>query len=187
MMWAKAVADLRKMVIAEVDKRINRIFGFTATASSSSMGNEDAVQLSDNSDDGQRPVQRIEPWGVRSRPPSKIRGMWLRLGSSNVAFLGILPTKAYGPTDLDEGEVCIYSSGGSTVKLDKDGNIKVDAAAGKDVVVNAGSAKVARVGDKTVSHTHAFSLTANLLTGAVTGSITSAQPVIQEGADNFKA
>ena len=65
------------------------------------------------------------------------------------------------------------------------------AATGKDVIVNGGSAKVARVGDHTTAHTHTvtYTLSAPPGGGAVTGTITlaNANPTIAEGADHFKA
>lgn len=144
--WATSIADFRRQLTTDIETGLRRLIGFTLVSSSSSMG-QDSVQIED-SDNTQRPVQRIEPYGFRGRPPAKVRGLWLRLGASNVAFIGILPTKAYGPDNLEEGETALYcSAGGTIVKLDKDGNIAINAASGKDVIVNGGTEKVSRVDD----------------------------------------
>lgn len=145
MSWAMEIAKLRREVVANAETAISRLFGWTLTSTSSPMGDSDTVETGDEPDSsgkiGQRPVRRIEPWGVRTRPPAKVRSLWLRLGSSNVVFLGIAPTKAYGPDGLEEGEVALYcTQGGTEIRLDKDGNVVITPAAGKTVQL-AGTAQ----------------------------------------------
>ena len=181
------LATLRRDLINAIDQRIGMLFGWTLTATSSAMGDADQVQ-GDDENQVQRPVRRLEQWGVRGRPPSKVRSFWIRIGASNIIFLGIAPTKSYGPSDIGEGETSLYcAAGGTRVYLDKDGNIKIDAASGKDVIVNGGSAKVARVGDLVASHTHSFGTLKDGMGVACTGATGAAAPAIDEGANNFKA
>lgn len=106
--WAAAIAKLRGDVGRLVEQKLLGVFGWTLSASSSAMGDKDQVQTADTGK-GERPARRLEQWGVRGVPPSKIRSLWIRIGSSNVVFLGIAPTKKYGPTDLATGETCVYS------------------------------------------------------------------------------
>ncbi len=74
--------------------------------------------------------------------------------------------------------------GDHTITITDDG-IKIDAGGSTDVTVNGGTAKVARVGDKTTNHTHpAGTLVAGYFT--VTGATGATQPQIVEGADRFK-
>jgi hypothetical protein len=148
-----SMAALRREVADMVEAAVARIFVSTLFAKSSEIGNADAVQSSDENDPGQeqpgqRPVSRVEPFGFRSRPTSKVRGLALRLGRSNVLFLGILPTEGYGPQDLKDGETSLYSAAVERgVHLDEDGNNNINAADSKDVVVNGGTKQVARVDD----------------------------------------
>jgi hypothetical protein len=117
---------------------------WTLTSRSSAMGAADEVQTGDDADsDSQRPVSRLEPFGLRYRAPSKLRSFSLRIGSSNVVFLGIQPSKGYGPTDLQDGEVALYcSAAGALVRLDKDGNVIVTPSAGKEIRLGGTAHKV---------------------------------------------
>lgn len=136
MSWLHEIAQLRREMRQMVDMLVPRLFGWTLSAKSSEMGDQDEVQTEDGVD-GQRPARRIEPWGHRGRAPSKVRTLWLRLGSSNVVFLGIAPSKGYGPDDLEDGETALYcATGGTEIRLDKDGNVKITSAVGKLVTIN---------------------------------------------------
>jgi phage gp45-like len=137
-------------------------------------------------------ARRLQPYGLRSvaLKGAEVVVLGINAGRSNKVYIAA-EVRDHGPADLQPGEVCIYNKvSGTTIKLDKDGNVRIDAGAGKDVIVNGGSAKVSRVGDKTKGHTHtaAFNLTANLVSGAVTGTITiaSATDEMAEGAEHFK-
>jgi hypothetical protein len=157
MSWAADVARLRGELLSYIDRRIAQIFGWTLTAKASPLGDSDAVECADDDLDpathqkGQRPVTRVEPFGVRSRPPAKLRSLWLRLGASNVVFIGIAPTAAYGPQDLDDGEAAIYNISKALVRLWKIGKLTIDsdtgAAVPQDVIVNGGTLPVARKTD----------------------------------------
>lgn len=172
---------------------------WTLTSKSSAMGAADEVQTADDdSNRGQRPVSRTEPFGLRNRPPAKLRSFSMRIGTSNVVFLGIQPSKGYGPSGLDDGEVSLYcSASGTRVYLDKNGVIHIDAASGQDVIVNGGSLNVARKTDKTVADTTMaafitavcakFNAPAAPMASAP-GSLTPPTDfgVINGGADHFK-
>jgi len=132
MMWAQAMGALRRELLAQIDARITRLFGWTLSANSSEMGDGDQVQTADGGE-SQRPVQRIEPFGLRSRAPAKVRQLWIRLGASNVLTIGIQPTKGYGPTDIDDGETALYNAVlGCVLKLSKDGVIHIGQNGGLD-------------------------------------------------------
>lgn len=187
MMWAQAVAELRRMVTTEMRKQLTQLIGFTTVGRSSAIGNEDAVQKSDAAGDGQRPAQRMEPWGFRGRPPAKVRGLWLRLGSSNIAFIGVMPSGAYGPQDLSEGDSAQFCSGAAEVRC-----------AGDDVTVNGGSKDVARVDDDAKAGTQMATWMGQVegfINAATPGTVTplaatfSTMPgiaVIRTGAPHFK-
>lgn len=81
--------------------------------------------------------------------------------------------KERSPTDLEPGETRAFAVGdltarvrvktdgiivearGAAIAITSAGAIQVTPAAGQDIVLNGGSAKVARVGDATSGHTHA--------------------------------
>lgn len=147
MSWTEEMAELRAWVRGWVEQKLTTMFISTTLSNSSALGDSDAMTLADDTK-GQRPVVRHEPYGHRSRPTTDVRVFGIRFGSSNVVFLGIGPTQKYGPQDLEMGEVAIYSE--QIVKamhLDKNGQNNINSKSGQDVVVNGGTAKVARVGD----------------------------------------
>jgi len=91
----------------------------------------------------------MEPWGVHGRPAVGVYALIARVlgGAASGLQVGVW-TGQQGRQDLAEGETQLYSSAsGAEVYLDKDGNNKINAASGKDVVVNGGTAQVARKGD----------------------------------------
>jgi phage gp45-like len=207
MTWAMEVGRLRAELLSYIDRRISQIFGWTLSAKASSLGDNDAVETADDDIDqathqkSQRPVTRVSPFGVGSRPPAKLRSLWLRLGASNVVFIGIAPTQGYGPQDLDDGETAIYNVSKALLRLWKAGKITLDSDTGaaepQDVVVNGGTLPVARKSDKTVADatmaawiaavTARFNAPAAPMVSAP-GSLTPPTDfgVINNGAANFK-
>lgn len=142
--WQSAIADARGWARSYVDQKISMLFGWTLTAVSSAMGDGDAVETADG-EKAQRPVRRLEPWGLRGRPPKGLRSLWLRLGSSNVVFIGIAPSKGYGRVDLAEGATSLYcKAAGCEVLLEDDGEMNLTSSAGKKIYLNAGNLAVAR-------------------------------------------
>lgn len=152
---AGLAAAARRAAREHVERLLFTLFGWTVITKTSPLGDQDFAKAFDEAE-SQRPIQRVEPFGLRSRAVTgKLRQFFLRLGSSNVFGLGFAPDASVGPSDLEPGEVCIYcGKNGTRVFLDKDGNIKVDAASGANVTINgaevnlnAGSNGVARIGD----------------------------------------
>lgn len=125
----RQIRDLGVRMEAQIKQAIAHLFVYTNTSRSSTIGDEDAVESSDEGVDpgttqkGQRPVVRILPYGLASRQPSGLRGLSIQLGRSNVFYLGIGPTEKMGPQSLDVGEVCVWNNGGVQVYLDKNGNV----------------------------------------------------------------
>lgn len=162
--WVAGIAALREQTKRWISDAVAGLLVYTLTGQTSSLGDQDFVERSDGTDPDtkqktQRPVTRQEPWGHRGRPPKGVRALCLKFGSSNVVFIGVAPTQAYGPQDLDVGEVAVYNVSKALIRLWKDGHLTVDADTGKDVVVNGGSAKVGRVGDTVDIGTFAFTST----------------------------
>lgn len=192
-MWHQALREAEKRLRDYVENRIANIFGFTLTARSSELGGDDAVQTGDG-EDTQKTVRRIEPWGHRGRAPSKVRSLQLKLGTSNVFFIGVASNAAYGPQDLEDGETALYNTvADCLVHLDKDGN----------VIVNKGERKVARktdaisvgtlvsqAGPFPVTHTYTPTVasgTDGTAPGAPSvGPTATLAGVISAGASNFK-
>lgn len=120
--------------------------------------------------------------------------------------------RARTPTDLAAGETRVYAAGdltarvrlktdgltveasGATITITSAGAIQVTPAAGQDIVLNGGSARVARVGDATTGHTHAAGgLHVVIPSGSsagtypVTGVTASSTDTIAAGAARVKA
>jgi len=144
--WARELAALRAWVETELARRFAIQWGWTRTAKTSATGERDTVVTADGAK-GQRPVRRLEAWGFRGRPPQGVRSFWIRMGSSNVVIVGLAPGKAYGPSDLEDGETAVYNITRALVRLWKSGKLTVDAEDGEDVVVNGGTLPVARKDD----------------------------------------
>lgn len=133
--WRPALAALRSALMSHIDQKVIGLFGFTLSANSSAVGDKDYVETGDG-ENSQRAARRIEPFGLRSRRPSGVRSLWLKLGSSNIFFIGVASNTGYGPTDLDDGEVALYcTADGTVVLLDKDGNLTLKSATGKKVFI----------------------------------------------------
>lgn len=134
------IGALRREFRAMVTWATNSMFVWTATANSTALGKEDAVKTGDDdptNGDGQRPVRRLEPWGVRGRPVAKQRALSLRLGSSTVIYLGIASDGGYGPTDLIDGETCIYSKNiPQALRATDAGDVVLTSKSGQTVQVN---------------------------------------------------
>lgn len=106
---------------------------------------------------GPQNVRRMWPWGLRSVPPVGSELLQVCPGGhpANAVVIAAETTKmtsagveyAYGPADLKEGETALYDRAGSVIRQSQDGTTKIDAAAGSDIVLNGGTAQVARVGD----------------------------------------
>ncbi len=137
-MWTREVAALRQELRVLVTDAVARMFVWTLTANTSALGKEDQVQTGDDdSNKGQRPVRRVEPFGVRSRPPAKQRSLSLRLGSSTVIYLGIASDGGYGPGDLEDGETAVYSKNVEKALHAMDsGDVALASKAGQVVSIN---------------------------------------------------
>lgn len=91
-------------------------------------------------------ARRLQPYGLRSvaLKGAEVVVLGINAGRSNKVYIAA-EVRDHGPADLQPGEVALYNKvSGTLVKLDKDGNVRVDAGAGKEVVVNGGTLKVAR-------------------------------------------
>lgn len=223
MSWSAELAAAKREMKTLLARGLGQIFLWTLTAKSSSLGDNDAVQSGDdgvdpgapaNEQKGQRKVIRVQSWGFNGAPPTNLRSLTLRLGSSNLFWIGIGPTQAYGPQDLDVGETAVYAISKALIRLWKAGKLSLnsDTGQGADVVVNGGTAKVGRVGDTVdagsistviVVAAPTVTVTANwippgggtpmqLFTFSATGTGTAGTTVvpltgkISSGADHFK-
>jgi phage gp45-like len=85
-------------------------------------------------------------FGFYSRPRDGFTGVVAKLGGGASSLLFAFRDKQY-EIALEKGEVAMVSAAGARHLLDKDGNIKTDAASGKDIVFNGGTNPVGRKGD----------------------------------------
>ena len=88
--------------------------------------------------------------------------------------------------EMNRLEKAVTSDRAIDITSANNGAINISAHGTGDVVVNAGTKKVAVVGDVTTGHTHAFALTAGPY--PVAGTITSATDTISTaaGSPRFK-
>lgn len=102
----------------------------------------------------QIPVRRMAQYGYRSLPPNGSENI---LVTPNAAFgnkcIVASENRNFGPSDLEEGEVSLFSKFKQLLRLKTDGKLTIDSGkdnAGNqaDIILNGGTAKVARVGDQ---------------------------------------
>jgi hypothetical protein len=134
-------------------------------------------------------VQSIEPLGVAANPAAgtSLRTLMVQIGNQLVSLATW--NKSKRPTDLAAGEIRFHGLDkvAAALRILATGKIHLDAESGQDIVVNGGTAKVARVGDsiKVTFPTGTFLTSAqspvyNLAPVEFNGTIT-------DGAPNFKA
>jgi phage gp45-like len=158
-----------------VGQSIAQIFGYTRIANASALGDSDAVEKEDDAADpdgqkGQRPVVRLHPFGFISRPPKGLRGLWLRIGSSNVAFIGIMPQQSYGPQNLNVGETAVFGSQQQNTLYDQNGNI---------IHTPTGTGTVQCGGTHPMPIWDSFTTAFNTFVGAVAGIATPVSTLLQ--------
>lgn len=191
--------------VDELERRLNMKMQFasvlTPISSTSAGGERDAAAGPSQDPDTRLPYQRIEPYGFAGVPPTGVLGWVVSvMRSATGRVLGGVHAKRYRPADLAEGESAQYSSvNPKAVHADANGHTKITssqpegAATQGDVLVNGGTAKVGRVGDK-VNRTGTFALWVAAVRTGITGA-GGADPGdcpvdignIGAGADHFKA
>jgi phage gp45-like len=137
-----------------------------------------------------QPVRLLQNFGFRSvlRQGSGEGVVIAARGGPANAIAVAVDDQQVGPTDLKEGEVCVYNAKdtGSTkcrIKLDENA----------DVSVNDGTAKVGRVGDKVsvkIYYTTAIVMGTTVVTsisGTAGPNVETLTGQIDRGADHFKA
>lgn len=148
-MIAQAKEELRE----EFRERLWNLVQFGPFTLSSSSGDGDKVEGFSNDGAGDKAydyeVKRMQHFGLRTRPPKDVWAIRIGVGGGATNNVTVAEeSDKYGPSDLDDGEVAIYNKAtGTLIKLDKDGNIHVTPAPGKDVIISGGDLKNARVTD----------------------------------------
>lgn len=99
-------------------------------------------------------VRRLQHYGFRSAPPAGSELLTVAVGGAAGQHVAIASdTPGAGPTDQAEGDVTVYCQDGATCRIvangasiliDANGKITVDAAPGQDIVLNGGTANLAR-------------------------------------------
>lgn len=192
--------QLREYIDEKIRQGLARVWTLTAYSNASSDGVEDSVRTFLDSDtETVYPTRRIQHYGLRTRPPQGV--LAVRLGNWEGGGNGLTVAEEdsrYGPGDLDEGEVALYNKvSGTEIRIDKDGNIKINAASGKDVIVNGGTQKVARIDDTAKASTAMATWMGQVESGISGAGGTPPSPPassfnstsiakINSGADNFK-
>ena len=189
MSMSEMFSQLREYVDLKVSAAVSRLVHFTYYAGNSATGTSDTVDCDHtDSSSGTYLARRMQHFGFRSRPPKGVSA--IRLGNYQAASNSVIVAEdsdRFGPGDLADGEMAIYNKvSGTTILLDKDGNIKITAGSGADVVVNGGTSAIGRVNDAV----QVTIPTGSFLTAA-SGGVLNAAPVtvtgkITAGAPHFK-
>lgn len=148
--------------VETLEAQLGRLVLVAPLLRASSTGEGDQVQAA--AADGATPQlaytgKRFQHAGFKSRPlvDESARAViaFARNGITNGAI--VAEDDGHDP-GLAAGEAVVYSPKEPTCRVwfDVDGVLHIDAKAAQDVVVNAGTAKVALHGDSTAGHTHAI-------------------------------
>lgn len=134
---------------AYIDGKIATFGLYVITSTSSAKGQKDSVTvLGAGGKKVTLPCRRLGMFGHRAIPPKDCEGIVLRLGGKMTLVLLAAESLSYGRTDLKDGETQLYCKvKGCEVHLDEQGKNNINAAPGKDVVVNGGTKPVARQDD----------------------------------------
>lgn len=163
-----------------VEGRLSTIVKLAAYSVSSSSGETDKLQgyQTEGADEQKYDYdgRRIWPFGIRSRPPKGVFGVWI--GARSRSGNGVIvagDSSRFGPSNLNDGETAIYNKvTGCTILLDQNGGITATDKNGTALKLDgAGNASV-KVGGATWV---AISSSAMTL-----GSNPAATPVLTVGA-----
>ncbi len=106
--------------------------------------NDDGTATAKGIGDHELKLFVVHRTGMYSRPLDSGGGVVVKPnGEGNTALL--IGWKEVTSKSLQKGETIVYSEGGGQQLFDKDGNIKIDAKAAKDILLNGGNTKVALV------------------------------------------
>lgn len=159
----------------------------------------DTIKLDD---DIAEPVARLEQYGDVVVPPSGIDAIywhnnaggvqvplsmerWRPSGDDSKTGTRGLYTDSgitlilHGSGSSKSGAVEVKTPSGATLIIDKDGNVKIDAAGGRNIVLNGGTADVARKGDAVVAAAGMvtwMSQVAGYINGLIAGTVSPAAP-----------
>jgi hypothetical protein len=189
-----------------IQRSASSLAHFVALARTSPLGTSDAVMGDDTDKTAQRPVTRVEPWGLRGRPATDgVRGLVVSAlaGAMNGVLVGVSTDTRYGAQNLDVGEMALYSLVNALgVYLDNSGNTKITSATPSggsqgSVVVNGGTHRVARANDPislgscsiTVATVAGTQVVTGITINGVALSVVVADPggQVAGGAPNFLA
>lgn len=133
-------------VRSQILRATGSLVRYAQVSNNTASGDGDAVQGHQVDDDEQAggydyPVRRLFPFGLRSRPPAGVDACVVHaFGGSTNGIMLAAESPAYGPGDLEDGEVAIYAKAADAViKIDKDGKITIDSPNGQNVEVTAGA------------------------------------------------
>lgn len=106
------------------------------------------LQLGVLDDESREDVERFQNYGFTSVPRDGAEAVVLFVGGKREHGLAIaVDDRRYRITNLNPGEVAVYSDAGSSVVFKASGNIEITAAGAANVVLNGGVLNVARDGD----------------------------------------
>jgi phage gp45-like len=144
----REVIDELRREIRAVSDRVRQaaanIVWMADLTQTSADGTGDKIRGESDEQQHDRQLRRFETWGFRGRPVRGVLGLMLRVvgGRTQEALAGIATT-SYGPTDLEEGESCQYCrADGTRVRMTKDGDVLIDAAGARNVIINGGASGV---------------------------------------------
>lgn len=125
------------------------VASYSKVTATSALGDDDAVahyQSDTDEPSNDNRVRRVASWGIAGRPMPGVIALAIRvLASGAQGVMAGISTNRYGRQDLKAGETQIYNKvSGCEVFLDENGALRINAAAGQDVIINGGTLKIAR-------------------------------------------
>lgn len=107
------------------------------------------IQLSGRADESLSDVEVFQHYGFASVPAVGVEVVAVAVGHSTAHLIVVGEAdRGVRPTDLEAGEVALYSQAGARIVLKADGSVEVAPAEGQRLVLAGGGAAVARLGDE---------------------------------------
>ncbi len=184
-MTRREIIELAKSIAGQMVANTIRAVRLVKNSSSGTTDETEGEQTFPGEPSYQRAVRRYQHFGFRSRPPAGvdvIRVMTNRSEGATVAE----ESSRFGPSDLADGETCIYNSvTGLKITLKTNGDMHIQVPSGQKVMIDDGSGASALIKKSDFDgHTHgpgSYTAGTTAVTGTSAGAAAASGTTVLQG------
>lgn len=110
-------------------RRLRALVGRGTVTGTDDSGRLQTMSLTARADERRQDVERVQEFGLSSRPPAGSTAVYLAVGGSATHVVAVGCEHTSRPTNLVDGEVVLYNAQGDYVRLHQSGEIEVKARA----------------------------------------------------------